>query len=110
MKFLPELKELDIRGNNISCNGIKDLIENIHFITKLEKLNLQSNCLSDEGVKILSQFLPKCPKLKYLNLYDNNFTNEEKSLVIEYMSYFFDDSIYYNIKIYLNRRYNWDCI
>lgn len=42
LKFLPELRELNIRGNSITAIGMSYFIENLQFIPKLEKLDLYS--------------------------------------------------------------------
>lgn len=72
LKELPNIEKFILRENNIGDEGLKSLAANLKYIKKLKILNLNWNLISDEGIIALS--LIKLPYLEHLSLNENKIT------------------------------------
>ena len=80
LKFLKELKILNLSFNSLTDNNISKItFENNN---KLEILSLKSNNISEHGMEIFKKELIKLNNLKELNLYDNQFGDKGFNILL----------------------------
>ncbi|CAF1294455.1 unnamed protein product [Adineta steineri] len=81
--FKKKCNELRLGYNNITCEGIKILVDALRNNTSLERLNLFANQISDQGVYYLTEMLLLNNfKLKILFIGQNQITDKG----VEYLS------------------------
>jgi Ran GTPase-activating protein (RanGAP) involved in mRNA processing and transport len=78
---LENIKELNLKFNNITWKGIAILSNKLRYINKLEVLNLGENPLTDKGIHELSKNLSFLNNLRCLYL-DNTTFGETDSLTL----------------------------
>lgn len=83
LKSLDKLKSLNLKGNNILSQGLKNLIKPIYNTKQilyvggdLRLINLEANKLSSKSMKYLRHLLKVCPQLNTLNLNHNYITSD----------------------------------
>jgi hypothetical protein len=83
LKSLDNLISLNLKGNNILSQGLKNLIKPIYNTKQilyvggeLRIINLEGNKLSSKSMKYLRHLLKVCPQLNNLNLNHNYITSE----------------------------------
>jgi Ran GTPase-activating protein (RanGAP) involved in mRNA processing and transport len=81
IQYLENIKELNLKFNNITWKGIAILSNKFRFINKLEVLNLGENPLTDRGIHELSKNLSFLTTLRCLYL-DNTSFGETDSLTL----------------------------
>lgn len=81
IQYLENIKELNLRFNNITWKGIAILSSKFKYINKLEVLNLGENPLTDRGIHELSKNLSLLNQLRCLYL-DNTSFGETDSLTL----------------------------
>ena len=74
LKFLKELKILNLSFNCLTDSNISKISFNIH--NKIEVLNLKSNSATEISMEIFKDELIKLKKLKELNMLDNQFGDQ----------------------------------
>merc|ERR1712137_30105 len=72
LRYLKNLRELDLASNSIPPEGLIAILEALQECTELEVLNLNDNSLKAEGVSALISLIQKLPKLRSLNIGDNS--------------------------------------
>ncbi len=98
MKYKDNLKEIHLKGNRLTPQGIipflKTVKENYNLYNKIEVLDLSFNKLSDEGLRKLCEFIndPSC-ELKELNLEGNCLGDSLISLLCDSVSQYISDKI-----------------
>lgn len=77
LQFCKGLRELSIQHNdNIGCDTLNILAENLKVFCSLETIEFQYNKLNDTGAKALASGLESCAKLKKL-CFDNNLIGDK---------------------------------
>ena len=74
LKFLKELKILNLSFNGLTDNNISKLTFNID--NKIEILNLKSNCATEQSLEVFKEELSKLKNLKEFNILDNQFGDQ----------------------------------
>ena len=74
LKFLKELKILNLSFNSLTDNNISKLTFNIY--NKIEALNLKSNSITEQSLEVFKDELSKLKNLKEFNILDNQFGDQ----------------------------------
>ena len=76
MIFLTQLRELDLRCNEIRDEGLIELSRGLKYIPLVENIILRENNIGDKGIKVFAYSLHHLIHLKALNLNWNNISDE----------------------------------
>ena len=79
------LTELDISGNDITCQGASAIAKFMRMNTTLQKLNISNNTISDNGAVAFSEFLKTDATLTVLSMSANSITCKGASVIAEAM-------------------------
>ena len=93
LKFLKELKILNLSFNCLTDSNISKISFNIH--NKIEVLNLKSNSATEISMEIFKDELIKLKNLKELNMLDNQFGDQGLNHLLQVFNVVVDIRILY---------------